>query len=53
MQPSERMRPLLQVTFTNTNPTVFIATDRNWVSELVVIFDAAGTTVSLAALQLI
>jgi hypothetical protein len=38
------------VTFTvpGPNPAVLIVTDRNWVSELVLITDATGTTVSRA-----
>jgi hypothetical protein len=36
-----------KVTFTvaGPSPTVFIVTDRNWVSELPAIFDLTGTTV--------
>jgi hypothetical protein len=36
-----------KVTFTvaGPNPVVFMVTDRNWVSELLAIFDAPGTTV--------
>ena len=38
---------LAQVTFdvSGTDPVVFIATDRNYVSELITIFDSTGTTV--------
>ena len=39
-----------KVTFTvpGPNPVVLVATDRNWVSELIVITDETGTTVSRA-----
>ncbi len=39
-----------KVTFTvpGPNPVVLVATDRNWVSELILITDETGTTVSRA-----
>ena len=44
---------LAQVTFTvaGPNPVVFMATDRNWVSELITIFDSTGTTVGISLVQ--